>query len=122
MATRSDTPDNIMLGIALMIGFCMTAPMLDVAAKLASDVIPVGQITTARFAVQICLMLPFCLVMGLSFRLNGKLGLLALRAAFLVLSTYFFIAAIRVMPLADALAIVFIEPFIVMLIGKYTFG
>lgn len=122
MTPRSETPDNIMLGIALMIGFCLTAPLLDVAAKLASDVIPVGQITMARFAVQIALMLPFCLVMRLSFSLNGKLGLLALRAVLLVLSTFFFIAAIRVMPLADALAIVFIEPFIVMLIGKYAFG
>ena len=111
-----------MLGIALMLGFCLTAPLLDVAAKLASDIIPVGQITTARFLVQIGLMLPFCFVMRLSFSLNGQFGLLAFRAVLLVLSTFFFIAAIRVMPLADAIAIVFIEPFIVMLIGKYAFG
>jgi drug/metabolite transporter (DMT)-like permease len=118
-----DTPtDRIMMGVALMMGFCLTAPLLDVAAKLASDVIPVGQITAARFLVQVALMLPFCLAMGLSFRFNGRLGLLSVRAILLVLSTFFFISAIRVMPLADALAIVFIEPFIVMLVGKYAFG
>ena len=121
-ANPTDTPDRIMLGVLLMLGFCLTAPLLDVAAKLASDAIPVGQITAARFLVQIGLMLPVCLIMGLSFGLNGRLGLLSLRALLLLLSTFFFIAAIRIMPLADALAIVFIEPSIVMLVGKYVFG
>ena len=37
----------------------------------------------------------------------------------LLLSTFCFIAAIRVMPLADALAIVFVAPFIVLLVGKF---
>jgi drug/metabolite transporter (DMT)-like permease len=126
MTTQSEpsdtTTDRIMLGVTLMMGFCLTAPLLDVTAKLASDIIPVGQITTARFLVQVALMLPFCLAMGLSFRMNGRFGMLALRAVLLVLSTFFFISAIKVMPLADALAIVFIEPFIVMLVGKYGFG
>ena len=122
MSTQAPSTDRIMLGVVLMLGFCLTAPLLDVAAKLAADVIPVGQITAARFLVQVALMLPFCLVMGLSFKMNGRFTLLALRAVLLILSTFFFIAAIRVMPLADALAIVFIEPFIVMLVGKYAFG
>jgi drug/metabolite transporter (DMT)-like permease len=126
MTTQSEpsdtTTDRIMLGVTLMMGFCLTAPLLDVTAKLSSDIIPVGQITTARFLVQVALMLPFCLTMGLSFRMNGRFGMLALRAVLLVLSTFFFISAIRVMPLADALAIVFVEPFIVMLVGKYGFG
>ena len=87
---RTDIPDRIMLGILLMLGFCLTAPLLDVAAKLASDVIPVGQITAARFLVQLGLMLPVCLMMGLSFAMNGRLGLLSLRALLLLLSTFFF--------------------------------
>ena len=122
VAQNTNTPDRIMLGVLLMLGFCLPAPRLEVAAKLASDAIPVGQITAARFLIQLGLMLPVCLVMGLSFGMNGRFGLLSLRALLLLLSTFFFIAAIRIMPLADALAIVFIEPFIVMLIGKYAFG
>jgi drug/metabolite transporter (DMT)-like permease len=47
---------------------------------------------------------------------------LVLRALLLFVSTFCFIAAIRVMPLADALAIVFIEPFIVLLVGKFLLG
>jgi hypothetical protein len=96
--------DRILPGILLMIGFCMSAPMLDVAAKLAARTLPVGQITAARFVIQAALMLPVCLWLGLRLRPGpGTAGLLAWRALFLVLSTYFFIAAIRVMPIADAL-------------------
>lgn len=123
MSTASQTPDRIPLGMALIVGFCLTAPLLDVCAKIAADVIPVGQITAARFIVQTALMLPVCLVMGLSLTMPRALWpLITLRALFLMLSTYFIIAALRFMPLADALAIVFVEPFIILLCGKYMFG
>ncbi|MEQ9037348.1 MAG: DMT family transporter, partial [Silicimonas sp.] len=44
------------------------------------------------------------------------------RAVLLFVATFCFIAAIRVMPLADALAIVFVAPFIVLLVGKFHLG
>ena len=115
--------DRILAGVALMLGFCVTAPLLDVAAKLASDSIPVGQITAARFIVQCALMAPFVWIMGLSLRVaRGQWLALLLRAVLLLASTFCFIAAIRVMPLADALAIVFVAPFIVLLVGKFYLG
>ena len=115
--------DRILPGILLMIGFCLSAPMLDVAAKLAADTLPVGQITAARFVIQAALMLPICLWLGLGLRPGpGTLSMLLWRSFFLILSTYFFIAAIRVMPIADALAIVFVEPFIILFVAKYLFG
>ena len=106
-----------------MLGFCLTAPLLDVAAKLASDSVPAGQITAARFGVQCILMAPFLWVMGLTVRVARAQWLaLVFRALFLLLATFCFISAIRVMPLADALAIVFVAPFIVLLVGKFHFG
>lgn len=106
-----------------MLGFCVTAPLLDVAAKLASSSVPVGQITAARFMIQCALMAPFIKVMGLSLRVPRAQWLpLILRALFLLFATFCFITAIRVMPLADALAIVFIAPFIVLLVGKFYLG
>ena len=115
--------DRILAGVALMLGFCITAPMLDVAAKLASATLPVGQITAARFIVQCALMAPFVWIMGLSLQVARAQWLaLAFRAALLLISTFCFIAAIRVMPLADALAIVFVAPFIVLLVGKFYLG
>lgn len=123
MNKATSSTDHILAGVALMLGFCLTAPILDVAAKLASATLPVGQITTARFVVQCVLMGPFVWIMGLSLRVApGQWLALVVRAALLFVATFCFIAAIRVMPLADALAIVFVAPFIVLLVGKFYLG
>jgi drug/metabolite transporter (DMT)-like permease len=116
--------DTTLRGIMLMLTFCMIAPLLDVSAKLAAQGgIPVGQITTARFVVQGMLMLPVVLVMGLSLRLTPKaLAFTFLRAVFLILSTFSFVSGIAVMPVADALAIAFVEPFILLVLGSLIFG
>jgi drug/metabolite transporter (DMT)-like permease len=122
-ASSTSSTDQILTGVVLMLGFCLTAPLLDVAAKLASDSVPVGQITTARFVVQCVLMAPFIWIMGLSLRVaRGQWLALVFRAVLLLVATFCFIAAIRVMPLADALAIVFVAPFIVLLVGKFYLG
>lgn len=123
MTNATASTDRILSGVALMLGFCLTAPLLDVAAKLASATVPVGQITAARFIVQCALMMPFIMIMGLSLRVARGLWLaLMFRATLLLAATFCFIAAIRIMPLADALAIVFVAPFIVLLVGKFRFG
>ena len=117
------TTDRILPGVGLMLAFCMLAPLLDVSSKLAAATIPVGQITTARFVVQGALMLPVALAMRISLRLDRRMtGLICLRAVFLILSTYTFVAGIAVMPVADALAIAFVEPFILLILGSLLFG
>lgn len=119
----SPSTDHILPGVALMIGFCLVAPLIDISAKLASAEIPVGQITAARFLVQAAIMAPVVAWMGLAFRVTPRaLGLSLLRAVFLVLSTFAFISAVAVMPVADALAIAFVEPFILLLLGWAWFG
>lgn len=118
--TRST--DRILPGVVLMLVFCVLAPLLDVSAKFASATIPVAQIVTARFSLQLCLMLPVLFAMRLSPKMDLRLtGAIALRAAFLILSTYSFVAAISVMPLADALAVAFVEPFILLFLGYVLF-
>jgi drug/metabolite transporter (DMT)-like permease len=122
-ASYTSSTDRVLTGVALMLGFCLTAPLLDVAAKLASSSVPVGQITAARFVVQCILMAPFISIMRLSLRVAQEQWLaLVFRALLLLFATFCFITAIRVMPLADALAIVFVAPFIVLLVGKFHFG
>jgi drug/metabolite transporter (DMT)-like permease len=111
-------PDRILTGIALMLGFCVTAPLIDVFSKLAAQATPVGTVTLSRFVVQSLLMAPIVLGMGLSWRLSGKAVWLTLaRALVSILATFCFIAAVKVMPIADTLAIAFVEPFIILLIG-----
>lgn len=126
MSTATIIPQNsdrVLTGVALMLGFCLSAPLLDVAAKLASSSVPVGQITAARFVLQCALMAPFIWVMGVSVSIpKGQILTLCARALALLFATFCFIAAISVMPLADALAIVFVAPFIVLLVGKFYLG
>ena len=115
--------DRILPGVALMIAFCVVAPLIDVAAKLAAASVPVGQITAARFLVQAVLMAPIVLLLGHSFRLTPRaLRLTALRAVLLILSTFTFVSAVAVMPVADALAIAFVEPFLLLLLGWAVYG
>ena len=115
--------DRILPGIVLMLAFCVLAPLLDTASKLATAEIPVGQITAARFLVQGALMAPMALFMRLPLAISPRIaGLITLRACFLIASTYGFVAGVQVMPIADALAIVFIEPFILLILGHFLFG
>jgi drug/metabolite transporter (DMT)-like permease len=119
----TERTDRILPGVALMLAFCVTAPLLDVSAKLATETIPVGQITAARFVLQAAFTLPLALAFGMDWRLAPRTAaLLALRAALLMVSTFCFVAAVRVMPVADALAIVFVEPMFLMLMGWAIFG
>lgn len=118
------TQDRILPGIVLMLAFCTLAPLLDVSSKLAAEAgLPVGGITAARFVVQGAIMLPVVLVMGLRLRLSPRaLGLVFLRAFLLVFSTFSFVSGLTVLPIADALAIAFVEPFILLIMGHFLFG
>jgi drug/metabolite transporter (DMT)-like permease len=117
------TPDRTMFGMTLMLAFCVLGPLLDVAAKLAAETEAVLAIVLARMLVQAVLMAPVMAVMGLAWALRRRLAwLMALRALFLILSTFAFVAALKDMPIADALAIVFVEPFILLLLGHFLFG
>ncbi|MCE5974643.1 DMT family transporter [Sinirhodobacter sp. WL0062] len=115
--------DRIFPGIALMLGFCVIAPLIDVASKLAAQSVPVGTVTLGRFVVQAALMAPIVLAMRLRWRISGTAArLLVARAAVSILATYCFVAAVQVMPIADALAIAFVEPFVILLIGRFVMG
>ena len=116
------TNDRILPGVALMLGFCAIAPLIDVASKLASATVPVGQITLARFVVQGVLMLPLLFVLGQGLRVSARaLRLTLWRALASITATFTFVWAVSHMPIADALAIAFVEPFILLILGRLIF-
>jgi drug/metabolite transporter (DMT)-like permease len=123
MTAVTARPDRILPGVAMMLGFCAIAPLIDVAAKFAAQSVTVTQVTLLRMVVQAVLMVPVVLILRQSLRLPGPLTrLMALRALMLIGSTYSFVGALTVMPIADALAIVFVEPFILLALGALIFG
>jgi len=115
--------DHVLPGILLTVGYCLIAPLLDVSAKLAAAELPVGEIATARFVIQAALVMPVVLALGYRVRMSPREALLlTARALANFLASFAFITAIRVMPLADALAIVFVEPFLLMALGHVLFA
>lgn len=115
--------DRVPLGIAMMLAFCAIAPLIDVSSKIAVQVVTVTQVTFFRMVFQALLMIPVVLILRQSLAISPAMArLLALRALMLIGSTYAFVAAVEVMPIADALAIVFVEPFLLLLLGWLVFG
>ncbi|MEO3414418.1 DMT family transporter [Roseovarius sp. CAU 1744] len=115
--------DRTLYGILLMVGFSLIAPLMDSMAKLIGDAVAVGQIAATRFLVQSALLLPLAALMGWMHRPDrAELGLHLARSALLMVATAFFFTAVRFMPIADAIAIFFVEPFILTLLGGWLLG
>lgn len=120
MTRHADRP---VLGILFMVGFCVTAPVMDALAKLTPHDIPVAQILAARFGVQVLILMPVVAVIaGLHWPSMREVFGHVARGALLLLATYFFFTAIRYMPIANAMAIFFVEPFILTLLGGFFLG
>ncbi|WP_084860551.1 DMT family transporter [Salibaculum halophilum] len=110
--------DRPYLGILLMLAFCVLAPLGDAIAKLLGATLSIGALVAVRFGAQAVTLLPLALAFRLPMpRGNGVLWLIALRTALHVLGIGLMFTALRHLPLADALAIVFVMPFLMLLAG-----
>ena len=120
MTHTSDTSDRPLLGILLMLGFCTVIPFADALAKLLGEDFPLFQLILVRFATQALLFTPMALLAGaVLFPSRRVVGLTALRAALQVAGLLLMFSALRVLPLADAVAIAFVMPFIMLLLGRF---
>jgi drug/metabolite transporter (DMT)-like permease len=117
------TQDRPFLGVLLMLGFCVLAPLGDSAAKLLGGIVALGLLLFARFAVQAVILVPLVWASGQSLRLPpGTLGLTLLRSVLHIMGIGLMFSALRYLPLADALAIAFVMPFIMLLLGHFFMG
>jgi drug/metabolite transporter (DMT)-like permease len=112
--------DRPFLGLLLMVGFCVLAPIGDGLAKLLGQTLSVGQLVFVRFTVQAVLLLPF-LIFGPSLaRMNrGILGLIVLRTLLHIVGLGSMFLSLTFLPLADAIAIAFVMPFIMLILGHF---
>lgn len=105
-------------GIALMVASVLIAPMIDIFSKLATDTLPAAEITAGRFIVQTALMLPFAFMRGRLFSRSWKhAGFHFIRGVILTIGMIAFVLALKSMPVADAIAIFFVEPAILTLMS-----
>nr|AFI78750.1 permease [uncultured bacterium ws406H10] len=117
------TTDRPLLGILLMLGFCVLAPLGDSIAKILGDTIPLGQLLVVRFAAQTVLLLPIVWLSGGTLHMSRRVFLLTIvRTLLHIVGIGGMFTALRFLPLADAIAIAFVMPFIMLLLGKYVLG
>jgi S-adenosylmethionine uptake transporter len=107
--------------IAIMVPAMLMLPGIDAIAKFLADSVPAGQVAWARFAFQTLAMAPFVLRRH-GLRRPRHLWLQALRGFAIALTTLIFFAALRYLPLADAIAIFFVEPLLLTLCSALFLG
>lgn len=117
------TADRPLLGILLMLGFCILAPLGDSIAKILGPTVPLGQLILTRFAVQALVLIPLVLLSRMDWRLSPRAWRLAfIRTILHILGIGFMFTSLRFLPLADAVAIAFVMPFIMLLLGHFVLG
>ncbi|GAB4362144.1 MAG: DMT family transporter [Kiloniellaceae bacterium] len=106
-----------------MLGAMSVVPFMDAIAKQLSGHLPVLQLVWARYFFHFCLIFPVVLLRYGPRRLIPAQPLLQLvRGGLLLASTILFFAAIAEMPLADALALIFVSPLIVTALSPLVLG
>ena len=106
--------------MVLMVIAMFILPMMDAVAKiLAVDYqVSAAQTTFGRFLVQAALLAPIIMAMhGVWALMPSKLAANLLRGAIMSLAVMVFFATLKFMPVADALAIFFLEPFILTILS-----
>ncbi len=114
------TTDRPLLGVLLMLGFCIVAPIGDAVAKLLGASVPLGQLLLVRFAIQAAVLIPIVILTRRQWKMHGRvLRLTVFRTALHILGIGMMFSALKYLPLADAVAIAFVMPFIMLVLGRY---
>lgn len=102
------------LGIAMMLAVQIIMPVNDALAKYLSGLLPVLQIAWARFFFNAFFIIPWAYWRTRGHGLTVSDPLLQVtRGIVIVVANICFVTGVRYIPLADALAIVFISPIVV---------
>lgn len=103
-----------------MLGFCVLIPYSDALAKLLGPHLSVGQLVTLRFVFQGLILIPLTIVTRRPWRASGAtLGWVFIRTLLQILGIGLMYVSLSYLPLADAVAIVFVMPFIMLLLGHW---
>lgn len=97
-------------------------PGLDVIAKSLTDELPVIQISLGRFVFQLVILFLVAQVAGWRMRIEWRRPQMLLPGVMLALATLFIFAAYKHLPVAEALAIFFVEPLILTLFAARFLG
>lgn len=123
VGTGSAAGDNPVRGILLMIAAMMVVPFMDAIAKHLSDSYALSQIVWSRFFFHFAILAPIVLCRYRLEAMRPRQPVLQIvRGGFLLVTTVFFFAAISVMPIANALALLFVSPMVVTALSPFLLG
>jgi len=117
------TADRPLLGISLMLGFCILAPLSDAIGKYIGPAIALVVLVAMRFVMQAFLLTPLVLHQRLGWSLpSGLWPKVLLRTVLQIFGIGFMFAGLAYLPLADALAIAYVMPFIMLTLSYFFLG
>ena len=105
----------------MMIGFCVLAPASDALVKILGDGIPLLQVLIARFMAQLLLLRRNLWTRRhYTWMRADRIGLVILRSVLHLVAIAFLFLSLRCLPLADAIAIAYVLPFLILAVGWFT--
>ncbi|WP_370230782.1 DMT family transporter [Cognatishimia sp.] len=115
--------DRPFLGILLMLAFCLIVPLGDSLAKLIGPLSTLATLIVSRFVFQLLILTPVAMLRKERLFLTGRLFWLAyVRSLLQIAGLGCMFTALLYLPLADAVAIAFVMPFIMLLLGWWFLG
>lgn len=114
-------PRQVELAMAIMVAAMLLLPAIDAIAKVLTATVPIGLIAWSRFFFQTIFLAPVALPRRRRWQ-SSFWRVHAARGVLLAATTLMFFAAIRVLPLADAISIFFVEPLLLALLSAVFLG
>ncbi len=106
-----------------MLGFCVVAPLGDAVVKLLGTSVPILLLLFMRFGIQTLILAPIVISRGgLGWLRRPVFGWIALRTLLHMAAIAAMFTALKYLPLADAVAISFVMPFLMLMLGRFLLG
>jgi len=122
-AGADDTGRQVLIGIGMMLVAMVIVPVMDATAKYLSSDFGTLQLVWARYFFHALFLLPIVAWRyGRRALYSHRPFMQLVRGTLLAVSTWLFFAAIARIPLADAIATVFVYPFIVTALSPVILG
>ena len=119
----SQVQDRPFLGVMLMLAFCAMIPLSDALGKILGATLPIVLILFVRVLVQMGLLGPVARLRGERLIPPQRFWVaIILRTALYMVGIGLMFTSLRYLPLADAVAIAFVMPFIMLLLGHFLLG
>jgi drug/metabolite transporter (DMT)-like permease len=116
LAAPTAHEDKPLLGILVIVAGISILPAMDAIAKYLSGHLPVIELVWARYVFYALALVPVALRRQPRGLVKpARPGLQILRGGLMALSAWMFFAAVSRMPLADAMAVFFVYPFVILI-------